>query len=120
MPVTKPSTSDLNFTPRAIALESPPSAVAGAAKSNSVARGTTASEALDSGPVATAFVALTVNVYGEPFVSPGTVAVVADAPAVTGVCAVAPMYGVIVKPVSGLPLSAGGVQVTRPDPPAGC
>ena len=45
-----------------------------------------------------AFVAVTVNVYVVPFVSPVTVVLVAggDPVTVTGVCAVDPMYGVTV------------------------
>jgi hypothetical protein len=60
--------------------------------------GVTAVDAADSAPVPTVFVALTVNVYAVPFVSPVTVAVVAggDPVTVVGVCAVDPMYGVTV------------------------
>ncbi len=43
-----------------------------------------------------------------------TVALVADGPTGTGVCAAAPMYGVTVWPVIGLsPSPLGRVQVTR-------
>ena len=52
----------------------------------------------EAGPVPTALVALTVNVYWMPLVSPGTVADVAGGVPVITVagCAAAPMYGVIV------------------------
>ena len=55
-------------------------------------------EAADAGPVPTALVALTVNVYAEPFVNPVTVVDVAGGfpVTVTGVCATAPTYGVTV------------------------
>ena len=55
-------------------------------------------EAAEAGPVPTALVADTVNVYAVPLVSPVTVAVVAGGlPAtVVGVCAVVPTYGVTV------------------------
>jgi hypothetical protein len=55
-------------------------------------------EADDAGPVPTAFVALTVNVYVVPFVSPDTVVLVFGGEPVTvvGVWAVDPMKGVIV------------------------
>ena len=43
----------------------------------------------------TPFVAATVNVYAVPFVSPVTVNPVAGEPVLTGVCAFAPMNGVI-------------------------
>jgi len=44
-----------------------------------------------TGPVPTALVALTVNVYEVPLVRPPTVALVDPAPALVGVPAVAPM-----------------------------
>ena len=43
----------------------------------------------------TAFVAATVNVYAVPFVSPLTVKLVPGVPVLIGVCALAPMNGVI-------------------------
>ena len=56
-----------------------------------------------------------------PFVRPVTVALVAAAPTWTGVCAVAPMYGVTVWPVIGLsPSAAEAVHVTRADTVPGC
>ena len=60
--------------------------------------GVTAFDGLDARPVPIAFVAVTVNVYAVPFVSPVTVVLVAggDPVTVTGVCAVDPMYGVTV------------------------
>ena len=78
------------------------------------AAGVTAVDGLDSGPVPTAFVALTVNVYAVPFVSPVTVALVAggDPVTVVGVCAVDPIYGVIVYEVIVLPPLLGAVQLT--------
>jgi hypothetical protein len=62
------------------------------------AAGVTALDAADAGPVPAEFVAVTVNVYAVPFVSPVTLAVVAGGLPVTVVvgCAVAPMYGVTV------------------------
>jgi hypothetical protein len=60
--------------------------------------GVTLLDCADAGPVPTALVALTVNVYAVPFVSPVTVALVAggDPVTVVGVWAVEPMYGVTV------------------------
>ncbi len=60
--------------------------------------GVTAADAADGGPVPIAFVALTVNVYAVPLVSPVTVALVgAGLPETTvGVCAADPMNGVTV------------------------
>jgi hypothetical protein len=57
------------------------------------AAGVTALEGLDGSPVPTELVAVTVNVYDVPFVSPVTVAVAAggDPVIVVGVCAVVPM-----------------------------
>ena len=47
-----------------------------------------------------------------PFVSPVTVKVVAAEPVRTGVCALAPMYGVMRYPVIGLPpFELGAVQL---------
>jgi hypothetical protein len=56
-----PSKSARNFIPTSIALFSSPSATLGAAKSKSVARGVTGSEAADALPVPTAFFAATRN-----------------------------------------------------------
>jgi hypothetical protein len=55
--------------------------------------GVTGFDAADPGPLPTPFVALTVNVYAVPFVSPVTVVVVAggEPVTVTGVCAAEPM-----------------------------
>jgi hypothetical protein len=55
-------------------------------------------EASDGGPVPTELVVATVNVYAVPFVNPLTAALVVGGEPVTavGVCAVEPMYGVIV------------------------
>jgi hypothetical protein len=60
--------------------------------------GVTAADDADAGPVPTALVADTVNVYAVPLVSPVTVAVVAGGlpDTVTGVPAVEPAYGVTV------------------------
>ena len=62
------------------------------------AAGVTAFDAADSPPAPIAFVALTVNVYVVPLVSPVTVALVgAGLPdTIFGVCATDPMYGVTV------------------------
>ena len=70
----------------------------GAAGAVGVAVGVTAFDAAEAGPVPTALVADTLNVYAVPLVSPVTVAVVAGGLPVTvvGVCAVAPMNGVTV------------------------
>ncbi len=62
MPVTVPATSDVNFVPRTTEPGSPASTVSGVPDSISEARGVTAPEALDAGPVPAALVALTVNV----------------------------------------------------------
>jgi hypothetical protein len=55
--------------------------------------GVTAFDAADAGPGPTPFVAVTVNVYAVPLVSPVTVVVVAggEPVTVTGVCAVEPI-----------------------------
>ena len=60
--------------------------------------GVTAFEAAEAGPVQTAFVAVTRNVYVLPFARPVTVVLVAGGLPVTvvGVCAVVPTYGVTV------------------------
>ena len=55
----------------------------------------TGADAAEAAPVPIAFVAATVKVYAVPFVRPVTVNPVAADPVLTGVCAVAPMYGVI-------------------------
>jgi hypothetical protein len=62
------------------------------------AAGVTAFEAAEAGPVPTAFVAVTRNVYAVPLVSPVTVADVTGGEPLTvvGVCAVVPTYGVTV------------------------
>ena len=52
--------------------------------------GVTACDIADSGPVPMAFVAATEKVYVVPLVSPCTVADVADASTVVGVCAAPP------------------------------
>jgi hypothetical protein len=86
----------VNFRPSSIALLSLPSIVVGAEKSKIVLCGVTVPEASESGLEPTPLFALTLNVYPVPFVRPVTVAVVADGPAVTGVCATPPAYGVTV------------------------
>ena len=58
-------------------------------------RGVSAALALEAGPVPTALVAATVNVYVVPLVSPVTLADVDVEPVSIGVCAVEPMYGVM-------------------------
>ena len=54
----------------------------------------TAAEAAESGPVPTALIAATVNVYAVPFVRPVTVKVVVVEPVRIGVWAVPPIDGV--------------------------
>jgi hypothetical protein len=76
------------------------------------AAGVTGAEAADAGPAPTALVAVTVNVYAVPLVSPLTVAEVDEPLAVVVACAVLPMYGVTVYEVIGLPPSPGAAQVT--------
>jgi hypothetical protein len=58
----------------------------------------TAFDGAEAGPVPTAFVAVTMNVYAVPFVKPVTVADVAGGEPVTVVvvCATDPLYGVTV------------------------
>ena len=70
----------------------------GAAGTVGGAVGVTEFEDADAGPVPTAFVADTLNVYAVPLLSPLTVAVVAGGLPVTvvGLCAVDPMNGVTV------------------------
>jgi hypothetical protein len=60
------------------------------------AAGVTAADGDDAGPVPTALVAVTVNVYAVPLVSPDTVTDVAGGlpDTVTGVSAADPAYGV--------------------------
>jgi hypothetical protein len=62
------------------------------------ATGVTELEAAEAGPVPTALVAATVNVYAVPFVSPETVTVVAGGLPLTVVvaCALDPTNGVTV------------------------
>jgi hypothetical protein len=95
----------LNFTPSSTAEESAALTVPGVAEADQivqpeqpVADGVTALEAADCGPVPTALVAETLNVYDVPLVSPLTTAVVAGGFPVTGVDAraVDPAYGVTV------------------------
>ena len=57
--------------------------------------GVTAFDSTDSGPAPEPLMASTVNVYVVPFWRPVTVNPVAVVPVLTGVCAFAPMYGVI-------------------------
>ena len=74
--------------------ETPP----GAAGAVAGALGVTDADAADAGPVPTAFVAVTVNVYAVPLLRPVTVVAVPGGDPVTVVvaCAVAPTYGVTV------------------------
>jgi hypothetical protein len=82
--------------------------------------GVTALLATDAGPVPTAFVALTVNVYVVPFVNPDTVTVVAGGlpPTLVSncVCATPPTYGVTVYEVIDDPPFDGAVHDTDADP----
>src|SRR5437763_7550737 len=83
-------------TRRSSDLASPPSTVAGVAKSKIVSPGVTALDD-DAALVPTALVAVTANVYAVPFVRPLTVADDADGSATrTAVCAMEPTYGVTV------------------------
>jgi hypothetical protein len=82
--------SEVNFTPSSTEEASPESIVAGVPKSKIVFSGVSAEDGADSGLVPTLLVALTVNVYAVPLVSPVTVALVADALAWVGVCAAEP------------------------------
>ena len=100
-----PFTSALNFTPSSTEEVSESLGVVGVAVDGqmvqavqAVAVGVTAFEAADAGPVPTALVAATLNVYAVPLVRPVTLAVVAGGLPVTvvGVCAVVPMNGVTV------------------------
>src|SRR3954452_14134064 len=105
MPVILPLTSALTFTPTSSAAESEMLGFAGVAEDAQIvqaahvrAAGVTLLDAVEVGPVPTALVAETVNVYAVPLVSPVTVVVVAGGLPVTvvGVCGVDPMNGVIV------------------------
>ena len=62
------------------------------------AAGVTVFDAVDTGPVPMPLVAVTVNVYADPFVRPPMVALVAGGlpDTVTGAWATAPAYGVTV------------------------
>ena len=100
-----PFTSELNFTPNSVEAGSASSGVDGTADDgHSVhaeqlsAAGVTEFDAAEAGPVPTALVADTVNVYAVPFVNPLTVALVAGGLPVTvvAVCATDPAYGVTV------------------------
>src|SRR3954466_13262960 len=105
MPVILPLMSALTFTPTSSAAESAMLGFAGVAEDAQIvhaahvrAAGVTALDAVEVGPVPTALVAETVNVYAVPFVSPVTVVLVAGGLPVTvaGVWAVEPMNGVTV------------------------
>jgi hypothetical protein len=113
--------SDLNATPSVTLLPSPESMLVGVAKSKIVSCGVTALDGEDSGLDPTALLAVTVNVYAVPLVSPLTVAEVADAfDTWTGAFAVDPTYGVTVYPVIALPpLSDGALQLTCAELDAG-
>ena len=101
-----PFTSALNFTPTSTEPVSGSLGFTGVADDGQIvhalqlaaAAGVTGFDAADAGPVPTALVADTVNVYAVPLVSPVTFAVVAGGLPVTvvGVCAVVPTYGVTV------------------------
>src|SRR6478735_5989329 len=99
MPVILPLTSALNFTPSSTAAVSACAGFAGVADDAQMVHatqvllaGVTALDAAEAGPVPTALVADTVNVYAVPLVRPVTVAVVAGGLPLTvvGVCAVDP------------------------------
>ena len=100
-----PFTSALNFTPSSTEPVSALLGFTGVAEDGQMvhaaqltAAGVTEFDAADTGPVPTAFVADTLNVYAVPLVNPLTVAVVAGGLPVTvvGLCAVDPMNGVTV------------------------
>jgi hypothetical protein len=78
--------------------------------------GVTTLDGADAGEVPAAFVAVTVNVYAVPLVSPVTTVAVAGAATWTGAWATEPAYGVTVYPVIGLPLLFGAVQPTVAEP----
>ena len=95
----------MNFTPISVELGSPSSGVDGTTDDGQrvhaeqlAAAGMTAFDSAEAGPVPTALVADTLNVYAVPLVSPVTVTLVSGGLPVTvvGVCAVVPMYGVTV------------------------
>jgi hypothetical protein len=95
----------LNFTPTSTAAESAMLGLAGVAEDAQIvqgaqlrAAGVIEFDALEAGPVPTAFVAETVNVYAVPLVRPFTVALVAGGlpDTVVGDNAVDPAYGVTV------------------------
>jgi hypothetical protein len=113
-PVTCPLVDAVNFTPSSTELLSPESSSVGVSeKSKMVSSGVAAGE-VPAALVPVLLVAVTWNVYAVPFVSPVSVADVADAPACTAVPAVDPAYGVTVYPEIGLPpLLLGAVQLTN-------
>src|ERR1700687_6325179 len=75
--------------------------------------GVTLLDCVEAGPVPTLLTAATVNVYAVPSARPVTVWVVAVELKVVEVWAVAPMYGVAVYAVTGLPpLPTGALQLT--------
>src|SRR5688572_205461 len=105
MPVIWPFTSAVNFTPTSTLAVSVVLGFAGVADGGQIvqtthppAAGVTAFEAADAGPVPTALVAATRNVYAVPLVSPVTVVLVAGGVPVTvrTGCAVVPTNGVMV------------------------
>src|SRR5688572_24538798 len=100
MPVTSPSTSEVNFTPSSTDEVSVLLGLAGTAEAGQIvhpaqppAVGVTGADAADAGPVPMALVAVTVNVYAVPLVRPVTVVLVAGGVPVTVLtgCAVEPM-----------------------------
>jgi hypothetical protein len=83
------------------------------------ATGVTAADAAESGPVPTALIAATRNVYAVPFVNPVTVYEVDADPVGSGVCATPPTYGVTRYAVIALPPSEAGADhdnATEPFP----
>jgi hypothetical protein len=95
----------LNFTPSSTDDGSPESGLVGIADDGQIVHaaqlmdvGVTEFDAADAGPVPTALVADTLNVYAVPLVNPVTVVLVAGGlpDTVFGVCAVDPMNGVTV------------------------
>src|ERR1700687_6300943 len=75
--------------------------------------GVTLFDCAEAVPVPTLLMAATVNVYAVPLARPVTIWVVAVELNVVAVWAVAPMYGVTVYPVTGLPpFPTGAVQLT--------
>src|SRR3954451_2706193 len=78
--------------------------------------GVTAADAGESAPVPTPLIAATLNVYAVPLVRPPTTLLVAPVVVVTGVCGVAPTYGVMWYPViRELPSELGAVQLSATD-----